>query len=391
MLADEPAAPPEPIETTAMALHASMVRDGMIVLGLDPADVVAMPGFDPAQFQPLMLLAVLAAGACWAEIGVADLARDPRLVERARVTVLGVSREVREQLLARGFDPLKPSVRAWFRSLTEVLEVDRWDALGRLFTGSKLAGFNLMANAATGGVEIWSPRVAATPLMASITLRVWPAPARTWQISEVAAGALGALNETGVYTVLDGEDPAPGLPRMLLARQGDAFFFAGAIDLGPNAEIYPRDEVARVAAGIPAVRYASVLLAPGRWMNDARVVMLVFVDDARDPDGRIALPVGVPELRARISREMGERFVPERIEILPLRPRFTEEGAVDHPLVPIAVPERNAAAEGPIRDVHPPLAAGLHSCRGPPARVRSARFQARRASQTPCNRGRDGS
>ncbi len=66
-------------------------------------------------------------------------------------------------------------------------------------------------------------------------------------------------------------------------------------------------------------------------MNDARVVLLVFVDDARAPDGRIALPVGIPEISARITREMGERFMPERIEILPLRPRFTKEGEVDHP------------------------------------------------------------
>ncbi len=80
---DEPPPPPEPVETSASALHLSLVRDGMIVLGLDPADVVAMPGLDPAQFQPLMLLAVLAAGGCWAELGVADLARDPR-ARRAR-------------------------------------------------------------------------------------------------------------------------------------------------------------------------------------------------------------------------------------------------------------------------------------------------------------------
>src|SRR5262249_52890463 len=71
-------------------------------------------------------------------------------------------------------------------------------------------------------------------------------------------------------------------------------------------------------------------ISSGRWMNDAHVALLVFCDDARGPDGKVALPVGVPELKARIAREMGERYVPDRIEIFPLRPRFTKTGEVDH-------------------------------------------------------------
>ena len=53
------------------------------------------------------------------------------------------------------------------------------------------------------------------------------------------------------------------------------------------------------------------------------------MDDARGPDGRIALPVGVDELKKRIVREMGAPFAPERVEIFPLRPRF-KDGEIDH-------------------------------------------------------------
>jgi hypothetical protein len=70
------------------------------------------------------------------------------------------------------------------------------------------------------------------------------------------------------------------------------------------------------------VRHASVVLGPGRWMNDARVVLVIFTDDARDEDGRIVLPVEVPEITSHIARELGDRFVPERVEIFPLRPRL---------------------------------------------------------------------
>jgi AMP-binding enzyme len=317
----------DPIEVTAAGLHESIVRDGIVVLGLDPTDVVAAPGFDAMQVQPHLLLSVLAAGACYADLSLKELERDPKLLERAKVTVLGIGRALREQILARGLDPLKASVRTWFRDLTEVVEIHRWDEFGRLVAGSKLTGFNVVMNAATGGTELWSPRSTSSLTL----LRVWPIPARSWQLSEVAAGALPMLNESGIYTVVVKKKPMPGLPELLLARQGEGFLFAGCVALpGPRAQVFPGAEVAAVAAQIPAVRHAAVVLAPGQWMNDVRVVLLVFVDDARGPDGRIALPVGVPELKSRIAREMGERFMPERIEILPLRPRFTKEGEIDH-------------------------------------------------------------
>jgi hypothetical protein len=342
----------DPIEVPASALHASIVRDGLLVLGLDNADVLAAPAFDPVQFQPHLLLSVLVSGAGFAELSVKDLARDPRLVERARVTVLGIGRDMRELIIERGADMLKASVRAWFRSLTEVLDVYRWDELRRLFEVTKLIGFNVVANAATGGVELFSPRAAAP------WLRVYPVPARSFKLSEVGTGVLLALDDAGIYTPVTDDEPEEGHAQVLLARretgpqgsglpaggrqasgaQEGGFIFAGTIDLGftgtfdlgPDAHAYPRDEVSRVVAAHPGVRHATVVLVPGRWMNDARVVLIVFVDDARGPDGRIALPVGVPELEKRILREMGERFVPERVEIFPLRPRFDEDGELDH-------------------------------------------------------------
>ncbi|MFT3765631.1 MAG: hypothetical protein QM820_08965 [Minicystis sp.] len=276
------------------------------------------------QATPHLLLATLAAGACYAAIGAADLDADPRLAERARVSILGVDRRLRERILARGADWLGAAGRAWFKSLNDVIDVERWDALGRVLADKKLPGFNVFVNAATGGIELFSPR-AAPPAC----LRAWPVPGRSFVLSELAGGALPALNEMGAYTVMDGDAPAElPLPRLVLCRQGDGYLFAGALDLGPEAQAYPRAEIARVAEQIAAVRHASVVIGPGRWMNDARTVLVVFTDDARGPDGRIALPVGVPEIRARIRREMGERFIPERIAIYPLRPRLVD-GVVD--------------------------------------------------------------
>ncbi|MGK3992789.1 AMP-binding protein [Sorangium sp. So ce1024] len=309
-----------PVELTAAAWHEALLRDGHLVFGLTAADTLAAPGFDPVQFQPHLALAALAAGATYAELGPEDALSDPGL----DVTVLGVDRRLRDALLLRGAAPLPKACRAWFWSLTEALDADRWHACARALWARKIPGFGVVASAAAAGVHLFGPPGPPAPVP-----RVWPAPGRAWQLSELAAGELPALRDVGVYTPLRDEEPdLAGLPRLVLAREADDHLFAGAIDLGRDAQAYPTAEVARVAERHPAVRHAAVVVAPGRFVNDARVVLLAFVEDERGPDGRLALPVRPDELSSLVTREMGERAAPDRVEIFPLRPRL-RDGVVD--------------------------------------------------------------
>lgn len=310
----------EPVELTAAALHEALLRDGLVVLGLDEADTLAAPGLDPVQHAPHLALAALAAGAACAEIAPEDVEADPRLLDRADVTVIGVARGLRDAVLRGGAAAVPRSARAWFRSLTEVVDPDRWDAFARALWARKIPGFGVAGSAAAAGVHLFSP-----PSPPSIVPRVWPAPGRPWLLAELAAGALPALNAAGMYTPLrDGAPDLAGLPRLVLAREPDGFTLAGAIDVGRDAQAYPTAEVARVVEREPFVRHAAVVVSPGRAPNDAKITAIAFVEDERGPDGRIALPVEARAIAARIEREMGKPFVPDRIEIFPLRPRIVD-------------------------------------------------------------------
>ncbi|WP_437720390.1 AMP-binding protein [Sorangium sp. So ce861] len=312
-----------PVELTAAAWHEALLRDGHLVFGLAAGDTLAAPGFDPVQFQPHLALAALAAGAAYAELGPEDALADPGLAG-LDVTVLGVGRRLRDELLRRGVAALPKACRAWFWSLTEVLDADRWHACARALWARKIPGFGVVASAAAAGVHLFGPPAPPAPVP-----RVWPAPGRAWQLSELAAGELPALRDVGVYTPLRDEEPdLAGLPRVVLSREPDDLLFAGAIDLGRDAQTYPAAEVARVAERHPAVRHAAAVVAPGRHVNDARAVLIAFVEDLRGPDGRLALPVRPDELAALVAREMGERAAPDRVEIFPLRPRL-RDGVVD--------------------------------------------------------------
>jgi len=310
-----------PLDLAAGPLHAGLLRDALLVFALDAKDTLAMPGFDALTCQPTALLSTLLAGASWAELSVPDLASYPLALAEQGVTVLGVNRELREQLLAGGKWP-NGQLRAWFRLLTDALEIPPWDAFGRLALAAGVAGFSLALSAAAGGALLFS-----APLREGLGLLVWPPPGQSFQLSEVGAAELLALGDAGIYTRLLGQEVVSGAPRIFLTRAADGYVFSGSIDVGPDSMTYPIDEVGALIEQHPCVEYASVVVTPGRMINDARVTLLVFVENLEDL-ARASVPSAASALSALIGREMGSNFLPSRIEILPLRPRVID-GAVD--------------------------------------------------------------
>jgi len=316
----------DPIDLLAADLHQALLVTGLVVLALDSADVVAAPAFSFSQFQPLLVLATLAAGAAYAEVTRDDVVSDPKIITRAGVTVFGVSRAVRDALLERGAAGFPKGPRVWFRSMTEVFDIERWIEFQNLAWERKIFGFCLVASVAAPFVHLFSPP--ASPGVAA--QRLWPVPGRSFSLTEVAAGELTALRDSGIYTPLVEDEPADptGLPSMMFARGEDGYIFAGCVDTGRNAQTYPTEVVARVVESHHAVRHAAVVLAAAKHANDAVVILLVFTEDKRDQDGRVVPRILPDELRALVVREMGAALAPDRIEVFPLRPRVVE-GKVD--------------------------------------------------------------
>jgi hypothetical protein len=311
----------DPSELSAAALHEALVRDSALVYTLAPGERLAAPGFDPLQMQPLAMLTAWIAGAAWVELEPRHLEADAKVLIKAGVTTLGVSRALRELLLRQGAESVPPGA-SWFRAMNDVLDYDRWQQLSTALAGRNIFGFALLTSAASGGAHLFAPRGLATS-----GLRVWPVPGRVYQLSQVGAGTLASLGESGTYTPLVGEEPDASLLEVVLTRDGHGWTLGGSLALGPEGRSVPGAEIARAAERHPAVRAAAVVVVPGRWMNDALVVLLVFVEaDARGAKAAPAPPTA--EILARVRQEMGDRHVPARVAVYALRPRFID-GVVD--------------------------------------------------------------
>lgn len=311
----------EAFPVTADALHFGLVRDALLVHALDGKDTLAAPGFEAAQHQPSLFLATMLAGATWAELELKDLDQEPRLTKQLGVTVLGVAPDLRERIFAwhAAGKNTKLAERAFFRSLSDPLDLGRWDDLARHLAKENVLGYGVLATAAAGGTQLF-----ASPRLPPMTLGVFAAPGETWQLSEIAGGTVEALGASGAYTVLRDEEALPAVPRVVLAKSGDDWLYVGPLELGPNGWSYPVREVGAVVERHPAVRAAAVILVPARFINEAKIVLLAFTDDEE-----AAKAPPADELRALVDREMGPGFRPDRVEVFPLRPRYLEDGTVD--------------------------------------------------------------
>ncbi|HEU4412953.1 MAG TPA: AMP-binding protein [Polyangiaceae bacterium] len=307
---------PVAVDLPAEVLLGGAARDAAFVYGLAPHDVLAAPGLDPLQHGPALLSAALAAGASYAELSDGDLEAEPELIRRLGVSVLGLGRRARDALAGRGGPP--EGVRAWFRSVSETIDAEAWDTFYRALPEARRLNFGVLANAASGGACLFSPPSRDAP-----GLRIWPAPGLAYRLEAPAAEGLEALDDAGVFCVLRGGEIDGSFARAVIGRVGEGYTYAGSLDLGPDAQRHPAADVEDAARRVPGVRYAASFEAPGRRLNEAKTVLLAFVED-----GGPAPPPDPGHVAAAVVAELGERFAPDRVEIFALRPRL-QKGELD--------------------------------------------------------------
>jgi hypothetical protein len=144
----------EPTEVSAGALLLGALRDGWLLLGLEPGERLGALGLDPLQHQPSLLCAAWAAGAAWVELPADDQGGDARSVlGRSRVDVLGLSSLHRARVLEAARGPLRKQLRLWFRGLEDVFDFEAWAAFQAELHELKMRGLGWLQVGAAGGAH----------------------------------------------------------------------------------------------------------------------------------------------------------------------------------------------------------------------------------------------
>ncbi len=303
---------PRPVDADTLYLGA--LRDGVLSLGIKPGQACAAPGWPLLESQPALVLAVLLSGATWVHIGLADIEKEPGRLLGRRIDVLGVSRPLRDALLAN--PPVgEKTWRHWFRHPAESADLARWQEFIDLLQLEESYSGNLAWDAALGGAVIFSARCRGRAHHWAL-----PAPGILWQLGMVASPELPGLGGMGRLALgkLDekGETAWVATPH-LLSPYRSGWNYLGAYPLGRAGRTYPRQEVMDLLAG--RWPYLALVEAPaGGADGDTLQVLLAFGEG-----------VDAAALHALIATQLGSEFLPDRIECIPLLPKRNAEGGAD--------------------------------------------------------------
>ena len=297
----------------ADTLYLGAIRDSVLALGIKPGQKCAAPGWYSLESQPSMLMAVLMSGATWVHIDLADIENDSaRLLEQS-IDILGISRSLRDVL--RRHPPVgEKNWLYWFRHPAESADFVIWQDFVQLLQLENCYSGNLLFNTARGGALLFSVRCRGRTH--NIVL---PAAGISWQLSVINSSDIPCLGGFGQFALGKVKEDAvvwTGTPYILIPYQ-NVWHYLGHYPRFRSGRTYPRLEVLDLLKN--KVRYMAMVNAfLGTGELDQIEVLLVFSKDA-----------DASALHQYIADELGDEFLPDRIECLQLMPKLNEGGGVD--------------------------------------------------------------
>jgi len=298
----------------ADSLYLGALRDGILSLGIKPGQACAAPGWHGLESQPALILAVLLNGATWVHIDLADVEKQPERLLEQPIDVLGVSRSLRDLLMANNPPGGEKTWRYWFRHPAESADFTLWQDFIRIWQLEDRYSGNVLCNAAKGGAIIFSPRYRGLPHHT-----VLPAAALCWQLGMIDSPDLPSVSGWGRMALGKTEkDETVWTPTpYILTPYRKVWNYLSQYPLGRAGRTYPKQEVLDLLSA--AARYPALVEAFTHGGEaDPLQILLAF------GPGVDAAP-----LQALIETELGSEFLPDRIECLPLLPQRNSDGGAD--------------------------------------------------------------
>ncbi|MEN6375651.1 MAG: hypothetical protein ABFD75_12860 [Smithella sp.] len=306
------------------AVYLGALRDGLIALGLGPGRIYTAPGFHCLETYPGLFLAGLFCGATYLHLTPQDIKENPQIAVERKIDVFGVSRAVRDILMEK---PVNADGvwRTWFRNPAESADMDTWHHFSRRINLLNSYSFNLRWDASAGGCNLFSIRRKGTAHAG-----VLPAFGSSWQLADLSDPSVESLSDLGILSILppgvsiDGEKKPTG---DMISIKGDEWLYLGVNYLNRDGSCYPVSEILDVLGKmIKDIYFSLVEVSQTASPGSSLIVLLAFYGDEKD----FARERAADNIRQVIELEMGEEFQPDKIDFLPLYPRFLENGEPDH-------------------------------------------------------------
>ncbi len=297
----------------ADTFYLGALRDSIFAYGIRSGQKFAAPGWYELESQPSMILSVFLQGGTWVHIEMSDLEKSSDKLLDQQIEVLGISKVLRD-LLRENPPNGDKNWRYWFRHPAESADFTIWQNFIQELKLETYYSGNLVCNTAKGGAILFSSRVRGHS-----HFKICPGAGLLWQIGLVNSPELPSINSSGRLALgkeKEGKIIWTDTP-YLLAFYHNRWSYIGQYPRFRAGRTYPRTELLDLLADkIPYVAFVEASTDHGS--SDPRQVLVTFLDN-----------MGYAVLIDLIKKELGEDFLPDKVDNLTILPKLNDKGGAD--------------------------------------------------------------
>lgn len=312
--------PDEPVEVKAGPLYHAVLRDGLLLLGLNPGHLVAEAEQMHLQMQPTLLLTTMLRGAVLLHLNSGDFERDVRrddpLVSLPPIHVLFANANLRTTMLNAPVRPIFGSLQLWVTNPQEIPNPSAWSDWTARWSLQSVPAISLMYDSACGGGLMFSLRHFGTP-----SGYLMPVPGRPFELLQPDDSGQPARTNYGLFK------PSPKSITLLLTHIEGGYLYAGTRTPTNEGQATSKEEIEQAVQDLSFVRGASLVQEPG---DRGPSTLMLFTGPETIGWAKNYMRRRQLLAEQAIRQKLSPGHVPARILICSAVPRLTSGGRIDH-------------------------------------------------------------
>jgi hypothetical protein len=300
----------------AESIYLQSLREGLLTFNLPQHYCWSMPLACPIRTEPFSTIMSLLCGVTRVIVSDDDIRKNPQIMQDEKIYLLGISTALQRLWSENPGLPTR-SLKCCFKSPIDSHH-QGWRTFAHFNKLEKIPAMDVLLDNSRGGVSLFSK----PSLEPNIFLK--PTLGTTWSLAHLNGSQENNLSGFGIFNTHLSSDQKDQNPANYTATHiENNLMLTGCIHPCREGVTYPIEEVEECISTLSFVEACMVhpIVKTGSTFNYT-FVFLVFTNPMKPEFTKEDELVWTQEIRSKISFEIGQGFLPDKIDYFPLMPKM---------------------------------------------------------------------